>query len=110
MTEREIPLFDEGAKYDSDKPDITFVFEYFPRALLEVARVAEFGAQKYARGNWVHVKDNQRRYEAALGRHLLNKYIEGDNDKDSSLLHLAHSAWNALAVLELKLRDVQERD
>ena len=93
-----------GVKDDRDKPPVGMMFEYFPRALLEVARVAGFGAKKYTRGGWISVPDGEHRYDDALGRHLLKRHIEGPNDLESDLLHLAHAAWNALAVLELALR------
>jgi len=95
----------KGAKDDRGKPPVGMIFEYFPRALLAVANVAGFGALKYTRGGWVEVPDGQYRYEDALGRHLLKRHIEGNNDLESELPHLAHAAWNALAILELALRD-----
>jgi hypothetical protein len=105
-------MIDKGVKHDQGKPDLTFLFEYFPEALIEVSKVAGFGAEKYERGNWVDVENATSRYEAALLRHLLARYIPqikvGDPnphfDAESSLLHLAHAAWNALAILELHLR------
>lgn len=97
-------LHKPGAKDDQTKPPVGMIFEYFPRALIEVARVAGFGAEKYTRNGWVSVPDGEHRYDDALGRHLLNRWIEGPKDQESKLLHLAHSAWNALAILELALR------
>jgi len=92
-----------GQKFDSDKPDVGLVFEDFPRALLEVAKVATFGTEKYARHNWLTVENAEQRYASALGRHIL-KHAKGEIlDDDSELPHLAHAAWNALAVLELFL-------
>lgn len=97
-----------GAKADSGKPPVGMIFEYFPRALLEVARVAGFGAQKYTRGGWVSVPDGEHRYDDALGRHLLERHVSGSTDPESGLPHLAHAAWNALAILELKLRGEEQ--
>jgi hypothetical protein len=105
-------MIDKGVKHDQGKPDLTFLFEYFPEALIEVSKVAGFGAEKYERGNWVDVVDAHRRYEAALLRHLIARYIPqikiGDPhplfDSESTLLHLAHAAWNSLAILQLYIR------
>lgn len=95
-----------GIKYDQDKPCVNRgMFAYFPKALLEVAKVSDFGAQKYERGGWKTVPDGIERYFDALGRHLLNFQIEGTFDKESGLRHMAHLAWNALAVLELQLQE-----
>lgn len=92
-----------GAKLDAGKePTSRGLFEYFPRALLEVARVSGFGAAKYSWGGWKHVPDGVSRYEDATGRHILKKKTEGTFDSDGQR-HQAQVAWNALAVLELEL-------
>jgi hypothetical protein len=94
-----------GSKLDGGKvcPNAGLI-GYFPRALLAVAEVSDFGARKYCRGGWVSVPDGEARYREALVRHILKEPIEGPADLDSGLLHLAHTAWNALAALELHLR------
>jgi hypothetical protein len=97
-----------GKKDDKGKPPVGMMFEYFPRALLSVAEVAGFGAGKYTRGGWISVPDGEHRYDDALGRHLLKRHIEGPDDLESHLKHLAHAAWNALAILELALRGEEE--
>jgi hypothetical protein len=76
----------------------------FGLALLEVAKVGTFGAEKYSRGGWQSVENGQERYRDAAIRHLLIQHVE-DIDNQSDLLHLAHQAWNVLAELELKLRE-----
>jgi len=93
-----------GMKHDAGKSPVGMIFEYFPRAILRVADVAGFGALKYERGGWIRVPDGEHRYDDALGRHLLKRHIEGPNDLESNIEHLAHAAWNALAILELALR------
>lgn len=98
-----------GQKFDQEKIDITYVFEYFPRALLAVAEVAMFGAKKYERGGWKTVPDGEHRYDAALGRHILAEYMEGTLDSESGLRHKSHSAWNALAALEFAILEEEDR-
>lgn len=100
---KESRLHSPGAKDDAAKPPVALVHESFPNALLEVARVADYGAKKYTRGGWKHVSEAQLRYADALARHELAQYSEGDTDGESGLLHLTHMAWNALALLELRL-------
>lgn len=96
---------DPGAKLDWGKePVLQGVFEYFPRALLAVAKVSEFGAKKYSWGGWGPVPDGVTRYGNAQARHALKAVIDGPIDPDSGLYHAAHEAWNALAKLELILR------
>ena len=98
-----------GAKLDAGKtPVFSHLFEYFPRALAEVTKISEFGAQKYTRMGWVDVPDGIGRYSDAGLRHTLATARGEDIDSDSGLPHAAHAAWNALAVLELKLREMEE--
>jgi hypothetical protein len=63
--------------------------------------VGTFGADKYTLHGWLAVENGEERYMDALFRHLL---ADEETDAESDLPHLAHAAWNALAVLELHLR------
>lgn len=96
---------EHGHKADAGKVDPSYVMEYFPRALLAVSRVSEFGAKKYVRDGWRTVPNGFERYTSALDRHRLNESIEGRYDiTDSKLLHAAQVAWNALARLEILIQ------
>ena len=92
-----------GAKLDADKLRVDLVLDSFSLALIEVAKVAGYGARKYSEGGWQHVEQGEQRYRAAAGRHRL-KRVRETHDPDSHILHLAHEAWNVLAELELALR------
>jgi len=93
---------DKGAKLDSGKVRPSLIFSDMPRALLAVSEVATFGAEKYSDGGWVSVPDGIKRYTDAMDRHRL---AVSDTDEQSGLSHAAHLAWNALARLELMLRE-----
>jgi hypothetical protein len=93
-----------GAKLDAGKVRPDLILSGMPRALLAVADVGTFGANKYSENGWLSVPDGIKRYTAAMDRHRLKESIE-PTDQDSELLHAAHLAWNALARLELMLRD-----
>ena len=58
-----------------------------------IARVLTFGAHKYEDDSWQKVPDGQKRYTAALGRHLLLANPH-DIDPDSGMLHAWHAACN----------------
>lgn len=88
-----------GAKLDAGKNRCDLLLD-FKNALKSVAQVATHGAEKYAPHSWIHVPEAVERYEAAMMRHLLEDGV----DEDSKLDHLAHLAWNVLAVLELRIR------
>jgi len=87
-----------GVKLDSGKIKAGVLAE-FHLALLKVAEVGTFGADKYTRGGWQEVDNGLERYWDAMWRHLLTP----GNDEESGLPHLAHFVWNALAVLQLEL-------
>jgi len=98
-----------GSKLDYGKPSVyTHFMRYFPRAILAVTDVSEFGARKYTTDGWVTVEDGVLRYSDALCRHLIGEAKGEVWDKDSELLHAAQTCWNGLARLELMLRHEEE--
>lgn len=98
-----------ATKYDGGKAPIYRGFlAYFPVAAGEVARVSEFGASKYQWNGWRQVPNGIERYSDALVRHLVSQEQGEVLDPDSGLLHAAHCAWNALAILELKLEKMRQ--
>jgi hypothetical protein len=96
-------------KYDGGKaPSFRGVVSYFPRAVGAVAEVSGFGARKYAWNGWEGVDDGFNRYSDAMVRHLLAEGKGEILDPDSGLLHAAHTAWGALARLEMLIREREE--
>lgn len=99
---------DPGAKLDAGKVEVSLIFDDMPRALLAVAEIGTYGRHKYSKGGWKHVESGIERYTNAMDRHRLKETIE-TVDQETEMLHAAHLAWNALARLELMLRE-QESD
>ena len=97
-----------GAKLDSGKNRIGLIMDGFSNALWEVGKVGTYGAEKYSANGWLEVEDGVNRYTDAMYRHLLKEASGYENDADTGLLHAAHSAWNALARLELIILERQE--
>jgi hypothetical protein len=81
------------AKLDAGKVRPDQILDGFGLALLEVAKVATYGAGKYSENGWQEVPDGIMRYRET-----------NDTDTDTGIAHLAHEAWNSLAELELVLR------
>lgn len=98
---------ENGCKKDKGKPDASLL-GMFGKALLAVAEVGTYGAEKYTRGGWESVSDGINRYTAAMLRHYLTERYE-DYDTDLPVLHAAQCAWNSLARLELILREKDEK-
>ena len=100
-------MSDKFVKNDSSKVNLAILNDT-SKALEEVAKVMEYGANKYSRMNWSKV-DNTERYIAATYRHLMLGYTQGEKlDDESNLSHLAHAVCSLLFLLEIELRKEKE--
>lgn len=69
-----------------------------PFAINELAKVFTKGAEKYSENNWLNGM-SWTKVLASLKRHL-NEFEQGkDFDDETELLHMAHVAWNAMALV-----------
>jgi hypothetical protein len=84
--------------------------DYIPtEAIMEVARVFGFGAQKYAAENW-RKGFTHRRLAASAQRHIL-QFLDGeDKDTESELEHLAHAVAALLMLLEHRFKGYGDDD
>lgn len=91
-----------GAKHDGGKRRWTLL----PLEALEVVvDVLEFGAKKYAPGNWRRMENWRERYSDALWRHFI-AYQQGEYlDPETKLPHLAQLACNSLFLLALEIAE-----
>jgi ribosomal protein S27AE len=88
-------------RFNENKPKLGYFMRSFPRALEAVARVKEFGANKYNEGNWKKGGKPDEEYLDSMCRHL-NYLQQGEvYDQDSGCHHLGHAIWNLCAWLEL---------
>lgn len=95
----------ETLKFDENKlPYYTVLCTQFPLALKEVVNRSLKGHIKYEKGddweNWYRLGEERgvQSYQNALMRHFFK------DGEDSELQHDVAVAWNALAILEFKLR------
>ena len=94
----------EGIKYDSAKPKMNLLP---PKAILEVAKVLTFGAEKYDAENWRKLDDLQNRYTAGALRHIF-AHMDGEElDPETNLSHLAHALCCLLFKLEIELENAK---
>jgi len=97
----------EGIKYDSAKPKMNLLP---PKAILEVAKVLTFGAEKYDAENWRKLDDLQSRYTAGALRHIF-AHMDGEKlDPETNLSHLAHAMCCLLFKLEIELEDAKSKE
>jgi len=95
-----------GVKYNKNKPKMSVLFKQFPDALEAVVRCSEYGHNKYKDTdkdwlNFKRIEGGSEAYEDAGIRHRLQK----GNDLESGLPHKYHTAWNALAELQLWIEE-----
>lgn len=99
-----------GTKLDSGKPMVGLVLGDFAQALHQVSQVGTVGAKKYSKHGWLKVDEGFNRYTDAMLRHWLAEAGGELFDKDTEMLHAAQVAWNALARLELLIKDMKTRN
>lgn len=85
-----------GAKFDNGKIGV-WMLPVDP--LLDIAKVLDFGASKYAAYNWTNGISYSRIYGSLL-RHLFAWWKGEDIDPESGLSHLSHAGCNILFLLQ----------
>jgi hypothetical protein len=100
-----MPVSEQGIRYDKGKNQLALMSV---PALWEIGLVYTMGAQKYADRNWEKGMPYTKTMDAAL-RHIF-KWLAGHrNDEESGLHHLAHAAWNLIALLHYELAGNYDR-
>jgi hypothetical protein len=88
-----------AVKADGGKPDLSMILTYLPmEALVEIAKVMEFGAKKYSLDNW-RKGFAWMRIMGSLLRHLYAWARGEDLDPETGLSHIAHAGCNILFLL-----------
>ena len=97
-------------RFNTGKPMLSYFRRSFSWALEAVARVKEFGANKYGDDNWRHGGKPDSEYLDSLDRHL-DAFLAGETyDKDSGCHHIGHAIWNLCALMELNHKDKEVTD
>jgi len=84
-----------GVKFDGEKARYDLLV---PLALDQIAQVSAYGAKKYAERNFEKGMSWGRVFAAAM-RHLWAFWRGEFLDPESKLPHLAHAAWNVMALM-----------
>lgn len=98
---------DQTIKADAGKPKLTLVPQ---QIIFDVARVREYGLQKYGTSeSWKSV--DIQRYRDAAYRHFL-AYLKDPHgvDEESGLPHLSHLACNIAFLCELEQNDISRKE
>lgn len=86
----------EGQRFNQGKPGTHLLPA---AALLEIAKVMEFGAQKYTPHNY-RKGLSWSAYVGSMLRHVYAWYLGEELDEESGYHHLAHAGCNVLMVLD----------
>lgn len=82
-------------------PLATGLMDYFPNALVEVARLSRAGNEKHNPGEKLHwARGKSTDHADCIARHLLDR---GTIDAEDGISHSVKVAWRALALLEEEL-------
>ena len=71
-----------------------------PWALDQIAKVYTYGTIKYSDDNWWKGLRWKRDVFGCILRHVWKWFRGEQNDDESGLHHLAHAAWNCMALME----------
>lgn len=92
-------------RFNDGKPKLSYFRRSFFKALEAIARVKEFGANKYEDGNWRLGDKPDSEYLDSCDRHM-DHFLQGEvYDQDSGCHHLGHAIWNLCALYELNYKD-----
>lgn len=104
-------MFEETESKKNDRIDNKVMMELLPwPELEEIAKVYTAGAKKYGAHNWENLPDGYERYKGAMLRHLTEVEKGNEVDADTGCLHSAQVAWNAIAMLHFKLKELHNKN
>ena len=89
---------DRADRYNGGKVPMSHVLDY-PHLLIELAKVADYGARKYSRGNYLKGQDISVTMDSLM-RHLTKWWSGEEDDEESGISHLAHAAWNLATLIQ----------
>ena len=105
LTQREYlaqPLLPTDAAERKKIPLASGVFDYFPAALIEIAKVSQAGNDQHNPGQPLHwAREKSKDHADTAARH----FFERDGRDTDGQYHLAKAAWRILAALQLKCEE-----
>jgi hypothetical protein len=84
-----------GSKERKDVPLVRGLLDYFPAALIEIAKLSKAGNDKHNPGQELHhARGKSSDHADCIVRHLLDR---GEIDPEDGILHSVKVGWRALA-------------
>ena len=83
------------------------MWHLLPLSLIKpVVEIFQYGLKKYGKeGSWALLDNGYIRYRDAFFRHLEAHESGQEIDEESNHPHIAHCAWNALAMMWFALKE-----
>ena len=81
-----------------------------PWALDQIAKVYTYGTIKYSDDNWWKGLKWKKDVFGCILRHVWKWFRGQKNDDESGLHHLAHAAWNCMALMEYERNKIGTDD
>jgi hypothetical protein len=107
MDHEDVPCFPTAAAERKKIPLCTGVLDYFPLALIEVAKCSQAGNDQHNPGKPLHWDRSKSTDEAdALLRHLMER---GTVDTDG-IRHSAKTAWRSLSLLQKEMEALNNKE
>lgn len=98
----------ENESIKNDRKDDKIMMDLLPwPELEEIAKVYTAGAKKYGPNRWQNLPDGYQRYKGAMLRHLTEVEKGNEIDQETGCLHIAQVAWNAIAMLHCKMKEMK---
>lgn len=96
----------QGRKNDTGKPPLALLS---PDALIEIAKVLDYGQRKYSSWNWKSGFVWSRVISAVL-RHIFAWLKGEDKDAETGLSHLAHAACGLMFLIDFEVNGIGQDD
>jgi hypothetical protein len=95
-------------RFNEGKAELSYILT-FPTAMEQLSSVMQYGAKKYARGNYL-IGSNATEYVDSLLRHL-QQMMKGEmNDQESGCPHSGHLLFNAAMLAEVLSSQPEKND
>jgi len=102
LNKQEAQKLPTAAKDRKAIPLTTGVLDYFPDALVEVAKTSKAGNDQHNPGQPLHwSKDKSTDHADCIARHLVDRGLIDDD----GCRHSAKLAWRALALLQIEIEN-----
>lgn len=93
-------MVDKSLRYNEGKPKLGYILQ-FPTVMQALARILEYGAEKYEDLNWKKGGKPDEEFLDSAMRHLFKFVDTGMYDQESGCNHVVQAIWNLAVLIEV---------